>query len=102
MMRQAFVVLLCATLAAGAPAALTAAEQPCATELEFDAGMLPCDCGTGEVSSCALDCGIASTALTLASAFEEVTPLPGSERVAVATDPYFASLTGPPVFQPPR
>ena len=95
-------MLLCAALAVGAPAALTAAEQPCATELELDAGTLPCDCGSGEVSSCALDCGIASTVLTLAPAFEEVAPLSGSERVAAATDPYFASQTGPPVFQPPR
>jgi hypothetical protein len=102
MMRRAFTLLLCAALAAAAPSALTAAEQPCEMAVELDAGTAPCDCGNGDVSGCAPACSIASAALTLASAFEEVTPLSGSEGVAAATYPYFASLTGPPVFQPPR
>ena len=102
MMRRAFLWFLCAALAAGAPVAGAASEQPCDTAVEGHAGAEPCDCGDAGASNCALDCSIVSTTLTLASGFDEVEPASATERVVVAANLYFLSLTGPPVLQPPR
>jgi hypothetical protein len=102
MIRRALLALLCMALAFGTPLLGAAAEQPCETALGIDAGAPPCDCGSGDASACALDCGIAAPVPSLLAVLDGVSPLSGSERVLAAGDPSFSSLAGPPVFQPPR
>jgi hypothetical protein len=102
MIRRALLLLLSAALALGAPLAGAASEQPCPNAIEIDADASPCDCGSGDVTSCSIDCGIVPPAPTLVSAFDGAAPLAGSNQGFAATELYFASLTGPPVFQPPR
>lgn len=102
MIRRALLALLCVALAMGAPLVGAASEQPCEAVIGIDAGVPPCDCGGEDASRCALDCGIASPVPSLVPVADGLAPLSGGVRVLAAGDPGFASLTGPPVLQPPR
>jgi hypothetical protein len=101
--KRILLLILCAAFAFGAPlAGAHALEQPCAMT-DADPGAAPCGgCDDAASSGCGTACVLAFSGTMVVS----TAATPGIDQVAdrVLGDPppHFASLTGPPVLQPPR
>ena len=97
LVRKLLLAILCAAFALGSPLAGASAEPPCES-----AGEMPCDCESG-ASGCALACSVATSPASTILPADLSGAIPAeADRVNGTSAAHFASLTGPPVLQPPR